>query len=229
MILCAPPLQPVTKTMATMTADWCGPACLSGMQFSIHCHQRRFTHSPPSFSRRDPLPTSEHYPLSPSESRLVASKRHCSKLFKKKKRERAILHTINRFLAKELVLLMQFVQKAESRREIQPSRNGHFLQICLSGVCTKSAVRARRPMTSDRQYGSYFRPRRRHVRTEMQGKSTAFQWSQWSSLSGRMLVRIYLKYTRIKQDPNRKRLKRTLIYFNTDTLYANFRGNLLYT
>ena len=83
MILCAPPLQPVTKTMATMTADWCGPACLSGMQFSIHCHQRRFTHSPPSFSRREPLPTSKRYPLSPSESRLFASKRHCSKLFKK--------------------------------------------------------------------------------------------------------------------------------------------------
>ena len=29
-------------------------------------------------------------------------------------------------------------------------------------------------------------------------------------------------------DPNTKRFKRTLIYFNTDTQYANFRGNPLY-
>ena len=29
----------------------------------------------------------------------------------------------------------------------------------------------------------------------------------------------------LKQDPNTKRFKRTLIYFNTDTQYANFRGN----
>ena len=28
--------------------------------------------------------------------------------------------------------------------------------------------------------------------------------------------------------PNTKRFKRTLIYFNTDTQYANFRGNPLY-
>ena len=32
----------------------------------------------------------------------------------------------------------------------------------------------------------------------------------------------------LKQDPNTKRFKRTLIYFNTDTQYANFRGNPLY-
>ena len=143
MILCAPPLQPVTKTMATMTADWCGPACLSGMQFSIHCHQRRFTHSPPSFSRRDPLPTSEHYPLSPSESRLVASKRHCSKLFKKKKRERAILHTINRFLAKELVLLMQFVQKAVSERDSAKQKRSFSSNLplrCLHEKCSSSTT-----------------------------------------------------------------------------------------
>ena len=31
-----------------------------------------------------------------------------------------------------------------------------------------------------------------------------------------------------KQDPNIKRFKRTLIYFNTNTQYANFRGNPLY-
>ena len=31
----------------------------------------------------------------------------------------------------------------------------------------------------------------------------------------------------IVKDPNTERFKRTLIYFNTDTLYANFRGNLL--
>ena len=31
-----------------------------------------------------------------------------------------------------------------------------------------------------------------------------------------------------KQDPNTKRFKRTLLYFNTDTHYANFRGNPLY-
>ena len=30
------------------------------------------------------------------------------------------------------------------------------------------------------------------------------------------------------QAPNTKRFKRTLIYFNTDTQYANFRGNPLY-
>ena len=30
------------------------------------------------------------------------------------------------------------------------------------------------------------------------------------------------------QDPNTKRFKRTLIYFNTDTQCANFRGNILY-
>ena len=30
------------------------------------------------------------------------------------------------------------------------------------------------------------------------------------------------------QDLNTKRFKRTLIYFNTDTQYANFRGNPLY-
>ena len=29
-------------------------------------------------------------------------------------------------------------------------------------------------------------------------------------------------------DPNTARFKRTLIYFNTDTQYANFRGNPLY-
>ena len=28
-------------------------------------------------------------------------------------------------------------------------------------------------------------------------------------------------------DPNTKRFKRTLIYYDTDTQYANFRGNLL--
>ena len=32
----------------------------------------------------------------------------------------------------------------------------------------------------------------------------------------------------LKQDPNTKRFKRMLIYFNTDTQYANFRGNPLY-
>ena len=32
----------------------------------------------------------------------------------------------------------------------------------------------------------------------------------------------------LKQDPNTKRFKRTLIYFNTDTQYAHFRGNPLY-
>ena len=31
----------------------------------------------------------------------------------------------------------------------------------------------------------------------------------------------------LKQDPNTKRFKRTLIYFNTDTQYANFQGNFL--
>ena len=30
----------------------------------------------------------------------------------------------------------------------------------------------------------------------------------------------------LKQNPNTKRFKRTLIYFYTDTQYANFRGNL---
>ena len=29
----------------------------------------------------------------------------------------------------------------------------------------------------------------------------------------------------LKQDPNTKRFKRTLIYYDTDTQYANFRGN----
>ena len=28
----------------------------------------------------------------------------------------------------------------------------------------------------------------------------------------------------VEQDPNTKRFKRTLIYFNTDTQYAHFRG-----
>ena len=32
----------------------------------------------------------------------------------------------------------------------------------------------------------------------------------------------------LKQDPNTKKFKRTLIYFNTDTQYAHFRGNPLY-
>ena len=32
----------------------------------------------------------------------------------------------------------------------------------------------------------------------------------------------------LKQDPNTKSFKRTLIYFNTDTQYADFRGNPLY-
>ena len=32
----------------------------------------------------------------------------------------------------------------------------------------------------------------------------------------------------LKQDPNAKRFKRTLVYFNTDTQYANSRGNPLY-
>ena len=32
----------------------------------------------------------------------------------------------------------------------------------------------------------------------------------------------------LKQDPDTKRFKRMLIYFNTDTQYANFRGNPLY-
>ena len=32
----------------------------------------------------------------------------------------------------------------------------------------------------------------------------------------------------LKQDPNTKRFKRTLIYFYTDTQYANYRGNPLY-
>ena len=31
----------------------------------------------------------------------------------------------------------------------------------------------------------------------------------------------------LKQDPNRKRFKPTLIYFDTDTQYAHFRGNPL--
>ena len=31
----------------------------------------------------------------------------------------------------------------------------------------------------------------------------------------------------LKQDPNTKRLKGTLIYYDTDTQYANFRGNPL--
>ena len=31
----------------------------------------------------------------------------------------------------------------------------------------------------------------------------------------------------LKQDPNTKSFKRTLIYFNTDTQYANFQGNPL--
>ena len=29
----------------------------------------------------------------------------------------------------------------------------------------------------------------------------------------------------LKQDPNTKMFKRTLIYLNTDTQYAHFRGN----
>ena len=32
----------------------------------------------------------------------------------------------------------------------------------------------------------------------------------------------------LKQDPNTKKFKQTLIYFNTDTQYENFRGNPLY-
>ena len=32
----------------------------------------------------------------------------------------------------------------------------------------------------------------------------------------------------LKQDPNTKRFKRTLIHFNTDTQYAHFLGNPLY-
>ena len=32
----------------------------------------------------------------------------------------------------------------------------------------------------------------------------------------------------LKQNPNTKRFKRTLIYFNMDTQYANFQGNPLY-
>ena len=32
----------------------------------------------------------------------------------------------------------------------------------------------------------------------------------------------------LKQDANIKKFKRTLIYFNTDTQYAHFRGNPLY-
>ena len=32
----------------------------------------------------------------------------------------------------------------------------------------------------------------------------------------------------LKQDPNTKRFKRTLIYFNTDTQYANFARKSLY-
>ena len=32
----------------------------------------------------------------------------------------------------------------------------------------------------------------------------------------------------LKQDPNTKRFKQTLIYFNTDTQHAHFRGNPLY-
>ena len=32
---------------------------------------------------------------------------------------------------------------------------------------------------------------------------------------------------RSKEDPNTKRFKRTLIYFEIDTQYANFRGNPL--
>ena len=32
----------------------------------------------------------------------------------------------------------------------------------------------------------------------------------------------------LKQDPNTKRFKRTLIYFNTNTQYATFRENPLY-
>ena len=31
----------------------------------------------------------------------------------------------------------------------------------------------------------------------------------------------------LKQDPNTERFKRTLIYYDTDTQYANFRGNPL--
>ena len=31
----------------------------------------------------------------------------------------------------------------------------------------------------------------------------------------------------LKQDPNTKRFKRTLIYFNTDAQYAHFQGNPL--
>ena len=31
----------------------------------------------------------------------------------------------------------------------------------------------------------------------------------------------------LKQDPNTKRFKRTLIYFATDTQYAHFQGNPL--
>ena len=32
----------------------------------------------------------------------------------------------------------------------------------------------------------------------------------------------------LKQDPNIKKFKQTLIYFNTDTQFAHFRGNPLY-
>ena len=31
----------------------------------------------------------------------------------------------------------------------------------------------------------------------------------------------------LKQDPNTKRFKGTLIYFDTDTQYAHFRGNVV--
>ena len=33
---------------------------------------------------------------------------------------------------------------------------------------------------------------------------------------------------RFEQDPNTKKFKRTLIYFNTDTQYAHFQENPLY-
>ena len=71
----------------------------------------------------------------------------------------------------------------------------------------------------------------RLIRTESPGRPPRLSHSSWtlrekqSTLIMPSAVTIERSETKHCDNANTKRFKRTLIYFNTDTQYANFRGN----
>ena len=62
----------------------------------------------------------------------------------------------------------------------------------------------------------------------MSKQMTYCLWTPFARYLALALMFVLTITSLIKYDPNTKRLKRKLIYFNTDTQYAHFRGNPLY-